>query len=84
MYVVWIGGGNLQYKHGTEKFFLTMMFFGAFFVKALGVGNLKSNIVLQDSSGIKTFHELAKIVERPIFLNHVFHDNDDTVVKLLG
>lgn len=85
MYIVWIGGGNLlQCKHRMEKFFLTMMFFAAFFVKAFGVGNFNSNIVMQGSGGIHTFDELAKLLDRPIFLNHIFYDKKDTVLKLLG
>ncbi len=84
MFIVWIGGGNLRCTHGIERFFLTIMFFGVFFVKAFGVGNFNTNIVLQGANGVDTFLELAKLSKRPIYLNHVFHDKKDIVLKLLG
>lgn len=84
MLIVWIGGGNVQYERRFENVFIAMMFFAAFFVKAFGVGNFKSNMVVQGSSGVNTFHELAKMKDRPVFLNHIFHDKKDTVLNLLG
>lgn len=84
MFIVWISGGKLHYTHRIESFFLVIMLFAVFFVKAFGVGNFKSNIVIQESSGIVTFQELAKTRDIPVYLNHVFQDKTDTVLKLLG
>lgn len=83
MYIIWIDGGDFQYNNKIEKFFISIMFFGAFFVKAFGIGSFNSDVVMQDSSGIDTFQKLAKIEDTPIFLNHVFQDRQEAVVKLL-
>lgn len=70
------GGGNLRYRDKLEKIFFGFLFFGAFYINAIGIENfLFATFLMQEPERIDNFDKLAKY-NPPVFTFDLSNDSD--------
>lgn len=66
------GGGNLRYRDKFEKIFFGFLFFGTFYINAIGVENfLFATFLTETPEHIDSFEKMAKLDPFPVYRSDV-------------